>query len=48
MAVVSLETGEQRTLLTDGSSAVYLKTGHLLYLSGDDLLAAPFELGTLA
>ena len=49
VAVLSLETKEQKTLLTDGRQAHYLPTGHLVYeLSRTgNLMAAPFDLARL-
>ena len=49
IAVLSLETKEQKTLLADGRQAHYLPTGHLVYeLNGTgNLMAAPFDLATL-
>lgn len=47
VAVASLATGEQRILMTEGSNAIYLASGQLLYVSDGDLFAAPFDLQTL-
>ena len=47
IAVLSLETGEQRTLIERGSYARYVATGHLVYAREDKLLAAPFDLDQL-
>ena len=44
IAVVSLETGEQRILIRDGARPRYVPTGHLVYAQGGTLLAAPFDL----
>jgi serine/threonine-protein kinase len=46
--VVSLETGQRRTLLEGGSDARYLHTGHLVYVRGDSLYAVPLDLARLA
>lgn len=48
VAVLSLETGEWRILLEQGTNAQYLSTGHLVYALGGTLLAAPFDLERLA
>ena len=49
VAVLSLETKEQKTLLANGRQAHYLPTGHLVYeLSRTgNLMAAPFDLARL-
>ena len=49
IAVLSLETKEQKTLLANGRQAHYLPTGHLVYeLSGTgNLMAVPFDLARL-
>ena len=39
----SLDTGERRVLVEDGSDARYLATGHLVYASDGNLLAVPFD-----
>lgn len=46
IAVLDLETGEQRTLLP-GAHPRYAPTGHLIYLLEDDLMAVPFDAGRL-
>jgi serine/threonine-protein kinase len=47
IAVLSLETGEIRTLL-QGAMARYAHSGHIVYVSGEGtLLAAPFDLDRL-
>jgi serine/threonine-protein kinase len=48
VAVRSLRSGEQRTLVEDGFAARYVPTGHLVYARGSRLLAARFDLGRLA
>ena len=45
--VLSLETGEQRTVVEKGINAYYASTGHLVYRSGRKLMAAPFDLASL-
>ena len=47
IVVHSLETGEQKLLLTGGSDARYVPTGHLVYALGDGLFAVPFDLASL-
>jgi Tol biopolymer transport system component len=49
IAVLSLETKEQKALLANGRQAHYLPTGHLVYeLSGTgNLMAVPFDLARL-
>lgn len=42
----SLSTGEQKVLLTGGSDARYVETGHLVYAIGDSLLGVGFDLET--
>ena len=47
VGLLSLETGEITPLLVEGSNASYVSTGHLLWIWEDNLLAAPFDLGSL-
>lgn len=47
VAVKSLDTGVQKTLLADGFFARYVPTGHLLFGRGSTLWAAPFDLERL-
>ena len=47
VAVLSLESGEQRVLL-EGTSARVTQTGHLLFMREDSLWAVPFDAGRLA
>ena len=47
VAVLSLETGQRRTLIERGGRARYVPTGHLVYGWEDKLLAAPFDLDQL-
>lgn len=44
--LVSLETGEVRTVVNEGNSGTYLPTGHLVWTQDDNLLAAPFDLSS--
>ncbi len=48
IAVLSLESGEGRTLHRGGAFGRYLSSGHLVYLQQDTLWAASFDLGRLA
>ena len=43
IAVISLVTGEVRTIVEGGSSPRYSMTGHLVYARAGDLLAVPFD-----
>ena len=45
--VLSLDTGEQSTLMESVRKARYLPTGHLIYQQGNSLLAAPLDLDAL-
>jgi len=47
IAVLSLETGEQRILIENGKQAKYLETGHLIYEQSGNLMAAFFDPETL-
>ena len=47
IAVLSLETGEQKLLLRGGSNPHYVPTGHLVYGVDGTLWAVPFDLGRL-
>jgi serine/threonine-protein kinase len=40
----SFQTGEKRVLFQPGTDVRYLQTGHLVYIRGGELLAAPFDL----
>ena len=42
--MASLENGERRTIHRYGSSARYVPTGYLVYMRGESLMAAPFDL----
>ena len=44
--LVSLDSGEVSTLVSEGSNASYLPTGHLVWAQEDNLLAAPFDLSS--
>ena len=47
VAVRSIETGEQRTLIEDGFDAHYASSGHIVYGRANTLWAAPFDLERL-
>jgi len=47
IVLLSLETGETKTLIEPGTHATYLNTGHLVYAWKGDLLATPFDLNRL-
>ena len=47
IVVQSLATGERRDLITGGSNARYVPTGHLIYSFGDVLYGIAFDLETL-
>jgi len=47
VAVLSLESGKWRVVLTGGSNARYLPPGYLVYAQAGSLLAAPFDLTSL-
>ena len=40
---LTFKTGQRKVVIQDGSCAVYSPTGHLLFLRGGALLAAPFD-----
>jgi Tol biopolymer transport system component len=48
VAVQSLKTGERRELLQAGNLPRYAPSGHLVYLQGANLMAAPFDPRRLA
>ncbi|HEX2463028.1 MAG TPA: protein kinase [Thermoanaerobaculia bacterium] len=45
--VVSVETGERKTIHSGGWYARYVPTGHLVFVNNGTLFAAPFALGSL-
>jgi serine/threonine-protein kinase len=47
IVVQSLKTGEKKVILTGGSDARYLPSGHLVYAVGNAVFAAPFDLTKL-
>jgi serine/threonine-protein kinase len=48
IAVQPLDGGPRKTVITGGSAANYVATGHLVYAVGTVLFAVPFDLGQLA
>ena len=46
--VLSLETGERKLLIEDGTDARYVPTGHLVYARQGTLMAVPFDPETLS
>jgi hypothetical protein len=48
VAVLDLETGEQRVLIEGGQNANYAATGHIVFARGTTLMAVPFDLDRLA
>jgi eukaryotic-like serine/threonine-protein kinase len=47
IVVQPVDGGPRRTIIERGRNAEYLKTGHLVYISGRTLYAVPFELSAL-
>ena len=47
IAVLSLATGEYRTVVPQGYNARYVSTGHLVYALAGNLMAIPFDLDRL-
>jgi Tol biopolymer transport system component len=45
--VHSLKSGNSRIVLEGGDAARYIKTGHIVYMVGNDLWAVPFDVDTL-
>ena len=48
IVVQSLETGERKLLIENGSDARYVPTGHLVFAREGTLMAVPFDLANLA
>ena len=48
IAVLNLETKQEKTLVDGASNMFYLDTGHLAFARGDTLMAVPFNLSELA
>ncbi len=47
IGVFSFETGKRKTLIEGGRNAQYLSTGHVVYIRGGAVYAAPFDVGQL-
>jgi serine/threonine-protein kinase len=45
--LLSLESGEYRTLIAGAHNAKYSQTGHIIFARGDTVWAVPFDLDTL-
>ena len=43
IALLDLRTGRRRTILTGGTCARYVASGHIVFARGDRLLAVPFD-----
>jgi len=43
IAVVSLDTGQHRTVVEQGYQARYVPTGHIVYMLAGNLMAVPFD-----
>jgi hypothetical protein len=48
IAVLNLETKQEKTLVDGASNMFYLDTGHLAFARGDTLMAVPFDLSQLS
>jgi Tol biopolymer transport system component len=48
VAVLDLDTGEERTVIEGGSNPAYLDSGHVVFARGDTLMAVPFEVSELS
>jgi Tol biopolymer transport system component len=48
VGALNLETGQEKILIEAGSNPAYLDTGHLVFVRGDTLMAAPFDAAELA
>jgi len=47
VAVLDLDTGEEKSVIAGGSAPRYLDTGHIVFMRGDTLMAVPFDASTL-
>ena len=47
IVVQSLESGDRKVVLTGGTDARYVPTGHLVYARGNVLYAVPFDMARL-
>jgi hypothetical protein len=48
VAVLDLDTGEQKIVVDGGQNATYVPTGHLVFARGTTLMAVPFNLAELS
>jgi eukaryotic-like serine/threonine-protein kinase len=48
VAILNLESREQRILIEDGQNAFYAATGHIVFARGTTLMAQPFDVDRLA
>jgi Tol biopolymer transport system component len=48
VAVLDLETGEQKIIIEGGQNAQYAQSGHIVFARGSTLMAAPFNPAELA
>ena len=48
IAVINLDTKQEKTLVDGASNMFYLDTGHLAFARGDTLMAVPFNLAELS
>jgi serine/threonine-protein kinase len=48
VAVLDLDTGEEKTVIEGGSNPAYLNTGHVVFARGDTLMAVPFAVSELS
>ena len=47
IAVLSLETGQYRTIVEQGYHARYVSTGHIVYILSGNLMSVPFDVNRL-
>ena len=43
----SLDSGDQRVIVSGGADARYVSTGHLVYMKTGTLMAVPFDIESL-
>ena len=48
VAVLDLDTGQEKTVVEGGSNPAYVDTGHVVFARGDTLMAVPFNAAELA
>jgi eukaryotic-like serine/threonine-protein kinase len=46
VVIRSLDSGDERVLIANGSDARYVRTGHILYMKTGTLMAVPFDLAS--